>query len=428
MSLNEHIDYKELVLCLCCKTENKLFLDLGLQPLANNYHEINEQCEVYPLKLKYCPNCFHCQLSHAVNPELLFKTYKYVSGTSQTGMNFFRENARFINEYKCINTDINFFTEKRVLDIASNDGSQLDCFKELGWTTYGVDPATNLVPISIQKGHNVICDFWNESVAKLLPIMDVITAQNVFAHTQYLDEFLQACKLIMDDNTSLFIQTSQKNMIVNNEFDTTYHEHISFYNTKSMKTLVERNGLYLNRVLDAEIHGHSYIFEIGKVSNLETTAIVDKYLKEEDDKGIYDEQTYQIFNEKTHVIVSNLKQEIADFKANGYKCIGFGAAAKGQTVLCYGEIGLDYIIDENPLKIGLYSPKMDIPIVNIDHFINDTNTNDTNANDKENKYVILILAWNFATEIKEKIRKYKDDKKCVILEAYFPEIVIRKLL
>ena len=123
--------------------------------------------------------------------------------------------------------------------------------------------------------------------------------------------------------------------------------------------------------------------------------------------------------------MANLKQEIADFKANDYKCIGFGAAAKGQTVLCYGEIGLDYIIDENPLKIGFFSPKMDIPIVSIDHFINDTNSLE---NVNENKYVILILAWNFATEIKEKIRKHKGDKKCVVLEAYFPEIVIRKMV
>lgn len=415
----------ELISCLCCKSENKLFLDLGLQPLANNYHEKDENCDVYPLKLKYCPNCFHCQLSHAVNPELLFKTYKYVSGTSQTGIVFFKDNAKFIDDYyNSNNTNAN--TIKKVLDIASNDGSQLDCFKALGWETYGVDPATNLVPISIKKGHKVICDFWNKNVAKQLPIMDVITAQNVFAHTQYLDDFLEACKLIMDDNTLLFIQTSQKNMIINNEFDTTYHEHISFYNTKSMKTLVERNGLFLNRVLEVEIHGYSYIFEISKTKNINSNNNVDKYLKEEDDKKIYNELTYHTFNEKTQIIVSNLKQEIEDFRAKGYKCIGFGAAAKGQTVLCYGEINLDYIIDENPLKIGLFSPKMNIPIVSIEHFINDNNNNNNNNND--NKYIILILAWNFATEIKEKIRKYKGNKKCVILEAYFPEIVIRKIV
>ena len=195
-------------------------------------------------------------MSESVAPEILFKNYKYVSGTSQTGKDFFKWNADFIHNY--------VGRPGKILDIACNDGTQLDFFKELGWETYGVDPATNLVPIALKNGHNVICDFWNEHISKKLPIIDVITAQNVFAHTQYVDEFLQACKLVMDDNTSLFIQTSQKNMIINNEFDTTYHEHISFYNTKSMKTLVERNGLFLNRVLEAEIHGNSYIFEINK--------------------------------------------------------------------------------------------------------------------------------------------------------------------
>lgn len=138
----------------------------------------------------------------------------------------------------------------------------MDYFKNLNWNTYGVDPAENLIPITKSKGHNVICDFWNDAAALKLPKMDVIIAQNVFAHTEYIDNFLKSCKLIMHDNTSLFIQTSQKNMIINNEFDTIYHEHISFFNTKSMNILVSRNGLVLNRVLENQIHGISYIFEI----------------------------------------------------------------------------------------------------------------------------------------------------------------------
>lgn len=405
-------NYKLLSICLCCNKKNTLFLDLEKQPLANNYHEQNIACEVYPLKLMYCPECFHCQLSHAVNPEVLFTTYKYVSGTSQTGLNFFKKNAHFISDYKQ--------KAGKILDIASNDGTQLDFFKDLGWKTYGVDPATNLCPIATNKGHEIICDFWNEEAAKQLPIMDVITAQNVFAHTQYVDDFLQNCKLVMDDNTSLFIQTSQKNMIVNTEFDTTYHEHISFYNTKSMKTLVERNDLHLNRILEADIHGHSYIFEISKTNKKENSN-VKQYLLDEEKLGIYDIKTYYEFNSKSQNIISNLKLELSKYKDEKYKCIGFGAAAKGQTVLCYANIYLDYIIDENPLKIGLFSPKMDIPIVNIEHFINDNNN-------ENNKFVIIILAWNFATEIKEKIRKYKGEKEIIIIEAYFPKIIISKIL
>ena len=110
--------------------------------------------------------------------------------------------------------------------------------------------------------------------------------------------------------------------------------------------------------------------------------------------------------------------ELLRFQNDGYKCIGFGAAAKGQTVLCYGNINLEYIIDENPLKIGLYSPKMNIPIVDINCFMNDTDI----------KFVILILAWNFSKEIIDKIRLYKGKKEVVIIEAYFPELLIRKML
>lgn len=398
-------NYKEILECLCCNNNTQIFFNLGNQPLANDYHKKNDICDIYPLNLTVCNKCYHCQLSHAVNPEILFKSYKYVSGTSKTGINFFKENANFITKYKS--------KIGKILDIASNDGTQLDFFKDLGWETYGVDPATNLCPIAEKKGHIIKCDFWNEASTKMLPIMDVITAQNVFAHTQYVDDFLQNCKKIMDENTSLFIQTSQKNMIINTEFDTTYHEHISFYNTLSMKTLVEKNGLFLNKIFESDIHGRSYIFEIGKVLNT-TTNNVENYLNDEKEKGLYDIKIYNEFADKSKHIALNLKNTIETYKSKGYKCIGFGAAAKGQTVLCYLNLELDYIIDENPLKINLYSPKLNIPIVDINEFIND----------KSNKIVILILAWNFAKEIKEKIYINKGLKDITIIESYFPELII----
>jgi hypothetical protein len=184
-----------------------------------------------------------------------------------------------------------------------------------------------------------------------------------------------------------------------------------------MKTLVERNELFLNRIIEADIHGMSYIFEISKKSQNENNNI-EKYLLEEKERKIYDNLTYHEFNIKTQNIINNLTNELLRFKKDEYKCIGYGAAAKGQTVLCYANIFLDYIIDENPLKIGLYSPKMNIPIVDINYFINDTTDN----------IVVVILAWNFSNEIKEKIRKYKGKKNIYVVEAYFPEVIIRKLV
>jgi len=396
---------KQLEHCLCCLKKVNLVLDLKNQPLANDFHEIDDEVPLFPLQLMGCPNCFHCQLSHVVDPAILFKNYKYITGTNKTIIEFFDENAKFITSY--------VKTPKNVLDIACNDGSQLDSFKKLGWKTYGVDPAENIYSISSGKNHHIVCDFWNFESAKLLPKMDVILAQNVFAHTEYVDEFLCACKTIMDDNSSLFIQTSQKNMILNNEFDTTYHEHISFFNTKSMNELVLRNGLVLNRVLENEIHGTSYIFEIKKAMD-ESIYNVDKVLEDEKNNNIFDENLYKKFALNSITSLETLKNAIVDYKNNGFKCIGFGASAKGQVTLCAGDITLDYIIDESPLKMGLYSPKLNIPIVGLKTF----------ENDNADKFLIVILAWNFSKEIISKISSFNKKSKIVIIQKYFPFLEI----
>jgi len=387
--------------CLCCLSKVNSCLNLGKNPLANEF-TTDKVNEAYPLELMVCTECWHTQLHYIVDPEILFKNYKYISGTTQTGLEYFKNNADFVNAH--------FDKPGNVLDIACNDGSQLNYFKKLGWDTYGVDPAENLHEVSTSQGHTVICDFWTPDSAMLVPNMDVILAQNVFAHTEHVDSFLQACKIVMKDSSILFIQTSQKNMIINSEFDTIYHEHISFFNTLSMKTLVERNGLFLVGIHEVSIHGTSYIFEIRL--HEQTGSNVYDHICNERDKGMYSGQLYKQFELNAIKISKNLKETIEDYRSKGYKCIGFGASAKGQTVLCYSEIDLDYIIDENPLKIGLFSPKMNIPIVSFKHFSEDTSE----------KYLVVILAWNFADEIISKINSL--NKNVVIIKNYFPKIVI----
>tara|TARA_R110001592_G_scaffold18816_3_gene77636 strand:+ start:2751 stop:3959 length:1209 start_codon:yes stop_codon:yes gene_type:complete len=398
-------DYSEIKKCLCCYSSIEEVISLGDQPLANDFHRKGEITTAYPLNLMYCKKCFHCQLSRSVNPSILFKNYKYVSGTSDTGNKFFKENCDYIHTLKG--------KPGKILDIACNDGSQLNFFRDLGWDTYGVDPAENICPIAEKQGHKVFCDFWKPEIAKLLPKMDVITAQNVFAHTIYVDDFLDTCKMVMGENTSLFIQTSQRDMILNGEFDTIYHEHISFYNTTSMKTLVERHGLSLVKISEHSIHGRSYIFEI-KLGPCVLSKNVEYTLKLEEDLGLYNKDTYCKFRMNTERSIKNLKSKIQEFKEKGFKIIGFGAAAKGQTLLCYGNVIVDYIIDENPLKIDLYSPKFNIPIVSLDHFKKDTHDN----------FLVIILAWNFAEEIKNKLSINKGSKNISIIEKYFPNIIM----
>jgi len=177
---------KELNECLCCGSERlKLVLDLNEQPLANSFKKTAEEEEPYfPLRLNICEECTHLQLSHAVDPDLLFKNYLYVSGTSQTLRDYFDWFAKLTQEY---------FAEPptTVLDIACNDGSQLNSFKALGLKTYGIDPAENLHVLS-SKEHEVVCDYFKEKYVYHYKNkkLDIITAQNVFAHNDYPLDFL----------------------------------------------------------------------------------------------------------------------------------------------------------------------------------------------------------------------------------------------
>ena len=184
----------EINRCLCCENLNiRTILDLGNQPLANTYHK-GESLEVFPLKLNLCENCWHLQLSHAVDPDLMFKNYLYVSGTSNTLREYFDRFVDITLEYNP--------NAKNILDIACNDGTQLDSYKRKNLKTYGIDPAENLYPISKEKGHNIILDYFTkESIKKFENIkFDIITAQNVFAHNTYPLEFLRLCKELLDEN------------------------------------------------------------------------------------------------------------------------------------------------------------------------------------------------------------------------------------
>jgi 2-polyprenyl-3-methyl-5-hydroxy-6-metoxy-1,4-benzoquinol methylase len=169
--------YKKLLQCLCCGDDNLItVLDLKNQPLANSYVKDKADVEEYfPLALNYCNTCTHLQLTHAVDPDLLFKNYLYVSGTTKTLRDYFDYFVGVTEKY---------FEKGQlaVLDIACNDGSQLDSYKKSNHTTYGIDPATNLYELS-SKNHTVVCDYFTEeSVSKLNAKFDVIVAQNVFAH------------------------------------------------------------------------------------------------------------------------------------------------------------------------------------------------------------------------------------------------------
>lgn len=391
--------YTKINNCLCCNSRDlKKILDLNKQPLANSYLKNKTDFEInYPLAINYCPECTHIQLTHAVDPDKLFKNYLYVSGTTKTLKDYFDWFVDFTKKY----TD-----GKNVLDIACNDGTQLDSYKKNNYNTYGIDPAENLYDVS-SKNHNIVCDYLSyESIGKFDILFDIIIAQNVFAHNTYPKEFLNICKSSLSKGGHIFIQTSQADMVKNNQFDTIYHEHISFFSVKSFCTLAKNVGLNVIDIQRSSVHGTSFIFVLSN-DGIDQS---EKFISQEYELNL---EIMEEYSRKCKKIASDTFDRITQIKSEGYKVVGYGAAAKGNTFLNFSKINLDYIIDDNSLKQNLYTPGSRIPIYSSDKLI-----------EEKEKICIIPLAWNFFDEIRERVINL-EVKNCIFLK-YFPEQSILK--
>ena len=387
------LKYTHITSCLACGGKHLTkFLDLGNQPLANSYVKQPQQENTYPLELQYCEECTHVQLTVSVDPDELFKNYLYVSGTTSTGKQHFSDFVGITETYVPKITN--------VLDIACNDGSQLEFYKQKGYKTFGIDPAENLLDLSSRQG-NIICDYLTADNIKSFGVeFDVIVAQNVFAHLAYTKDFLEYSASCLSNTGAIFIQTSQANMIFNGEFDTVYHEHLSFFSPKSMQALARSAGLKLVDIQMPSIHGTSYIFVLRKHG---TEMCLSKFPE-------VTKQVVEKFSAKVSAVTSAVVSMVESLKASGYTVIGYGAAAKSNTFLNYSKISLDYIVEDNPLKQGLLTPGTNIPIVPPTQLAKDTRP-----------LVVVPLAWNFYTEIKEKA--LASCETATILR-YYPSILL----
>ena len=405
----------KLTECIACGSADLvLALDLGQQPLANNYIEDeNADEQLYPLAVNRCQECNHLQLTHIVNPQIIYKNYSYVSGTSQTYLDYMDWFARWCREY----SDCYYGS---VLDIGCNDGSQLDAFYQIGFATHGVDPAENLYEISREKKHRVVCGFWNEESIKKLKQdkFDIVVSQNAFAHIPDPVQYLKLLEPLMKDDGLFFIQTSQADMVLNGEFDTIYHEHISFYNIKSMKKLAKRAGWNLIDVIKTPIHGTSYVFVLSlkqkRPKHIKNLIALEAKL--------HDSETYEYWADTAADIKDEFESVCQEYTREGYRIVGYGAAAKGMTLLNYAwNIEMDFIVDDNPLKQGRFSPGKNIPIVGSDYLKSDSDY--TKRLQDTDKVLFIPLAWNVFAEIKQKIlsiRNNQDDR----FMRYFPEVII----
>lgn len=332
--------------CLACNSK-RLYevIDLGKQPLANNYGEKKK----YPLVVNACADCDHAQLSISVDPKILFSHYLYESGTSQTLRDWFRD---FTIEH----------VKGSVLDIASNDGTFLKYCKRHGHKVQGIDPAENLVPKRIPTR----VAFFDEHT-RFDTKFDTITAFNVIAHTPNPLSIMRGIRENLADDGSAYVMCSQGSQFTKGQFDTVYHEHHSYYSIRSMLILANRAGLHVSTVFIAPIHGGSRVFKLCKLPTID----FNKYRQD----------------------VEDTIAEAKDFYPKN-TLVAYGAAAKGVVFLNATGLKPKFVVDEAEIKWGYNIPGTEIPIV-------DPGALKTCKED----LTIIILAWNFYDEIVAKIKK-----------------------
>jgi SAM-dependent methyltransferase len=382
-----------------------------MQPLANTYRDtIVHNIQKYPLALNVCLNCWHSQLTYCVDRKFIFDSYTYISGTSNTLKNYFRWFAQELKKIIPLNG--------KVLEIAANDGSLIHEFDILGINAIGIDPAINIVNSAFNEGTKIVCGYWPKDSQKINGKFDAIICMNVLAHVENPYEFLLECRNKLTTDGFILIQPSQARMFGNYEFDTCYHEHISFFNTSSIRALCFKLGLKLLKTFLVSIHGDSPIYilindgsELKISRNVfisEPFGMLESLEEYELNINLFKKSTYELFFSKSLSILDNLNLDITNFKSNGFDIIFVGAAAKAMTVINAIGIVPDYFIDEAPLKIGLYPAGIPTKIENFD------------LCKKLNKPALFVItAWNFKIEISEKLKKLNIAKGSVIY-SYFP--------
>ena len=399
---------------LCEHTDLSLVLELKPTPPANQFTSTpGVEQPLIPLDLVRCNNCQHIQLRHVVSPEVLFKDYVYVSGTSAVFRQHFRDYANdIVNSFDLTGNDL-------VVDIGSNDGTLLGYFKEKNIKILGIDPAKDIAEQANAKGIETINDFFSEDLAKQITskygYAKVIAANNAFAHIDDIQSVIRGVKCLLSDNGIFVFEVSYLlDVVKNNLFDTIYHEHLDYHAVSPLKKFFERHGLRFFKATRVGTHGGSLRgFVCHSDSNIPDEDSVEMLMQIESEEKIFLDETYKSISERISSIGARLRRDLLEAKKNGLKVAGFGAPAKATTLMYHFEISpdlVDYIVDDSPWKQGLYTPGLHIPVV------------DSSVLYKSPPDYIVVLAWNFAKPIISKHSELmKEGSKFIVP---LPELVV----
>ena len=373
---------------VCDSGDLTLAVDLGVQPWANNFlrkEDVGKE-PIYPLRVLFCQKCSTAQLDTTVPKEVMFGDHTYLSGITKSLSEHFRTIAE--------DADRRFFAsiqKKSVLDIGSNDGTQLKHFKNLGYDVLGVESSKTIAKLAVDAGIPTLHEFFNHDLVKRIgKKFHVINAAGVFFHLEELHSVTEGIREALRDDGVFIVQFLYMKRIVENvAFDQIYHEHLLYYTLKTIESLLNRHGLEMFDAYLSPIHGGSIIGYIGHRGKTPVSDRLRSLRQQEDEAKSNEFATYVRFAEK---IVEMKKHNLAYLETarrGGKRVFGMGAPVKGNTLLNYFGVGTQYVeclVEKNELRRGLYSPGMHIPIV-IEKEL------------PEPPDIYYVLAWNFKKEI-----------------------------
>jgi SAM-dependent methyltransferase len=393
-------DPEQTVCIACAGADVELFLDLGATALANKFlseDELSRPEPTYPLRVGFCHSCGHVQLMDSVQPSDMFDDYLYISSASDTLVAHFDDLAKTLVERHQLGAD------DLVIDIGCNDASLLRSFRSLGTRTLGVDPAQNLAALVAELGIDRFTGFFGSSTADEITSRwgqaSLITATNTFPHIPALDDFLDGiAKTLAPGGTFVIEAHYLVDILEQVAFDTVYHEHVSYWALGPMMRLLEAHGMHAVRAERLPLHHGQLRVSVKRAGEGAVDESVERLLADERARGVDRFDTYLSFAGQVQRIKAELERTLTDLRSQGKRLAGYGAPAKGSTLLEYLEIGTDqieYIADRSPLKQGRFTPGTHIPIVPTEVLL-----------ERQPDY-LLLLAWNFADEVMEQQDEYR---------------------
>jgi len=400
--------------CRTCLTENPyLFLPMGKHPPANMFlrpEEVSTEQPAFSLNPQVCLNCGLIQILNQI-PSDFFRHYLYVPSGSDWMHVHFIELAKVLDEYA---------GSGLIVDVGCNDGLLLAAANKNGSRTLGIDPAENIAKIAAERGVDVHIAYFNvqtaEEIKQKYGSAKVIVTTNTFHHIEDLHAFMEGIEILLDEEGVFIVEVPwAKKILEFNQFDNIYHEHVSEFTVLSILKLGDFFDFDIVNVNKLQVHGGSMRVLMRRKSNCITSAsIVSEMINDERVAGLLGRDTYDTFTERIEDLKTHLLKVLWDLKTQDLKIAGYGAPAKGNTLLNFFDIGietLDYLVDRNPLKHGLYSPGKKIPIYGPQVI-------------KENPPdVLLVLAWNFFDEIRNQQAEFEKKGGKFLLPLPTPNLI-----